>query len=184
MKDETQLRRLFPFEGLCLTAQDLKDEQDYHRQNLSRYVLYLHGHGIVQGLQVELNQKRKKYSAVIQAGFGITRMGQGVRLADPVVVPLKFPRRMANTSLAVSRRVIDETEMRPISIRVTSTGSNTRELCPECTPSEEDQPDAVALCRINVRLGRMVQVLRSPCGSTGRAAESYLKPASWSLSGQ
>ena len=74
MKDEPQLSRLHPFEGLCLTAQDMVDEQSYHRQSLHRHNLFLHGHGIVQGLQVELNQKRKKYSAVIQAGFGITRM--------------------------------------------------------------------------------------------------------------
>ena len=29
------LQRIRPFEGLCLTVQDLLDEQTYHRQNLS-----------------------------------------------------------------------------------------------------------------------------------------------------
>ena len=180
MKDETQLRRLFPFEGLCLTAQDLKDEQDYHRQNLSRHHLYLHGHGIVQGLQVELNQKRKKYSAVIQAGFGITRMGQGVRLADPVVVPLEVPKTDGEYILWLFHvESSDETEMRPIFDTSDTRPARIRESCaPRMHPSEEDQPDAVALCRINVRLGRMVQVLLPVprAGRQERAAESYLKP--------
>ena len=51
-------------------------------------------------------------------------------------------------------------------------------LLPRLHAIEEEQKDAVALCRINVRLGRMVQV-RLPvprCGRQARAAESYLKP--------
>ena len=59
------LIRLNPFEGLCLTSEDLYAEQLYHRRNLHRHALFMHGYGIVQGLQVELEQKRKKYTAVI-----------------------------------------------------------------------------------------------------------------------
>ena len=44
------LQRLNPFEGLCLTAEDLSDEQSYHRQSLQIHRLRLHGYGIVQGL--------------------------------------------------------------------------------------------------------------------------------------
>ena len=73
---DLNLTRLRPFEGLCLTADDLLDEQTYHRSNNHRHNLYMHGHGIVQGLQVEIGQARKKYSAVIEAGFGVTQMGQ------------------------------------------------------------------------------------------------------------
>src|SRR5262249_40230338 len=62
------LRRLNPYEGLCLTAQDLADEQFYHRRALQRHALYMHGFGVVQGLQVELEQRRKKYTAVVKAG--------------------------------------------------------------------------------------------------------------------
>ena len=72
MSTDEPLRRLKPFEGLCLTAMDVLAEQTYHRRNLQRHNLYLHGHGIVQGLQVELQQKKKKYNAIIQAGFGLS----------------------------------------------------------------------------------------------------------------
>jgi hypothetical protein len=180
MKDESQLRRLHPFEGLCLTAQDMVDEQAYHRQNLHRHNLFLHGHGIVQGLQVELNQKRKKYTAVVQAGFGITRMGQGVRLSEPVAVPLEVPKKDGEYMLWLFHvESPDESDMRPVFDSSDTRPSRTRESCaPRLHPGDEDQADAVALCRINVRLGRMVQVLLPVprAGRQSRAAESYLKP--------
>ena len=92
MSDQN-LTRLRPFEGLCLTADDLLDEQAYHRANNHRHNLFMHGHGIVQGLQVELGQARKKYSAVIEAGFGVTQMGQGVLLSDAAKVPSRCRRK-------------------------------------------------------------------------------------------
>ena len=47
----------------------------------------------VQGLQVELSQARKKYSAVIEAGICVTQMGQGVLLSDAAKVPLEVPKK-------------------------------------------------------------------------------------------
>ena len=180
MSKDQLLRRMRPFEGLCLTARDLEDEQTYHRRNLHRHNLYLHGHGIVQGLQVELQQKGKRYVAIIQAGFGITRMGQQVRLSEAVAVQLEVPRKdgeymlwLFHVEAAVEddgRPVFDTSETKPARIL--------ESVAPRLHPIEEEQVDAVALCRINVRLGRMVQV-RLPvprCGRQSRAAESYLKP--------
>jgi hypothetical protein len=177
---EQNLTRLRPFEGLCLTSDDLLDEQEYHRSNHHRHNLYMHGHGIVQGLQVEIGQKRKKYSGVIEAGFGVTRMGQGVLLSEPVSVPLEVPKKdgeymlwLFHVEAAVEddgRPVFDTSETKPARIL--------ESVAPRLHPIEEEQVDAVALCRINVRLGRMVQV-RLPvprCGRQARAAESYLKP--------
>ena len=48
MSFEHTLKRLHPFEGLCLTAADLADEQLYHRRTLHRHSLFLHGFGVVQ----------------------------------------------------------------------------------------------------------------------------------------
>ena len=179
MSDEN-LTRLQPFEGLALTADDLLDEQNYHRANNHRHNLYMHGHGIVQGLQVEITQARKKYSAVIEAGFGVTEMGQGVLLNEPVKVPLEVPKKDGEYMLWLfhveapqedkSRPVFDTSENRPARVR--------ESVAPRLHPIDDSQSDAVALCRINVRLGRMVQV-RLPvprCGRQSRAAESYLKP--------
>lgn len=177
---EHNLIRLRPFEGLCLTANDLLDEQNYQRANRQRHNLYMHGHGIVQGLQVEIGQARKKYSAVIESGYGITGMGQGVLLPEPVKVPLEVPKKDGEYMLwlfhvesavdGAARPVFDTAE--------TQASRIAESVAPRLHPIEDEQPDAVALCRINVRLGRMVQV-RLPvprCGRQSRAAESYLKP--------
>ena len=75
------LSRLRPFEGLCMTANDFVAEQNYHRQNLYRHAVQLHGYGIVQGLSVKLQQRKGGYIATIDGGYGITRRGQGVHLS-------------------------------------------------------------------------------------------------------
>ena len=179
MSDQN-LTRLRPFEGLCLTADDLVDEQTYHRSNNHRHNLFMHGHGIVQGLQVEISQARKKYSAVIEAGFGVTQMGQGVLLADAVKVPLEVPKKDGEYMLWLFHVEAPlEDDSRPVFDTSDSKSSRVEEsVAPRLHPIDENQADAVALCRINVRLGRMVQV-RLPvprCGRQARAAESYLKP--------
>jgi hypothetical protein len=180
MANDQQLRRMNPFEGLCLTANDLLDEQVYHRSNLQRHNLYMHGHGIVQGLQVELEQKRKKYTAVIQAGFGVTRMGQGVLLPEAAAVPLEVPKKDGEYMLWLFHvEGPDESDQRTIFDTADKVAARIREGCaPRLHALDEEQRDAVALCRINVRLGRMVQVLLPVprAGRQARAAESYLKP--------
>ncbi|MEZ4239432.1 MAG: hypothetical protein R3F59_25400 [Myxococcota bacterium] len=180
MSFEHSLRRLNPFEGLCLTAQDLADEQLYHRRALNRHSLYMHGFGIVQGLQVELEQRKKKYTAVIKSGYGLTREGQGVHLRQDVIVPLEVPRQDGEYLLwlfhierpdeETARPVFDTADQREARIL--------EDVAPRLLTADEEHPNAVALCRINVRLGRMVQVqLPVPrAGRQIRAAESYLKP--------
>lgn len=180
MKNDEMLRRLLPFEGLCITARDLLDEQTYHRRNIQRHNLFLHGHGIVWGLQVELEQKRKNYVAVIQAGYGITRLGQGVYLPEPVAVPLEVPKKDGEYMLWLFHvESPDDSDLRPIFDTNDKREARIKESCaPALHPMEKDQADAVALTRINVRLGRMVQVLLPVprAGRQARAAESYLKP--------
>lgn len=174
------LRRLRPFEGLCLTSKDLQDEQTYHRKSLHRHNLFLHGHGIVQGLQVELQQKKTRYNAIIQAGYGITRMGQGVNLPEPVAVPLEVPKKDGEYMLwLVHAEAPDDGDVRSVFDTSEKQEARVKETCaPRLHAVDEDQADGVALCRINVRLGRMVQVLLPVprAGRQSRAAESYLKP--------
>ena len=174
------LRRLNPFEGLCLTSRDLLDEQTYHRKSLHRHTLYLHGHGIVQGLQVELEKRKTKYVAILQAGYGITRMGQGVALTEPGAVPLEVPKKDGEYMLWLFHvEGADDDSQRPVFDTTETKETRIREFCaPRLHPAEEDHPDAVALTRVNVRLGRMIQVLLPVprAGRQVRAAESYLKP--------
>ena len=179
MKDES-LRRLLPFEGLCITATDLLDDQTYHRQNLSRHNLFLHGFGIVQGLQVELEQRGQGYVAIIQAGFGVTRMGQGVNLTEAAAVTLEVPKKDGEYMLWLFHtEAPDEADVRTVFDTNERKPARVREACaPRLHAMDEEQVDAVALTRINVRLGRMVQVLLPVprAGRQSRAAESYLKP--------
>ncbi|MBX2797759.1 MAG: hypothetical protein KTR31_08830 [Myxococcales bacterium] len=174
------LRRLNPFEGLALTAQDLADEQTYHRRSLQRHALFMHGFGVVQGLQVDLEQQKKKYTAMVKSGFGITAQGQGVHLPQDVVVPLEVPKQDGEYILWLfhierpdsdaQRPVFDTSDLREARVL--------EEVTPRLLPASEEHADAVALTRLNVRLGRLVQVqLPVPrAGRQIRAAESYLKP--------
>jgi hypothetical protein len=179
-KDLFQLSRLRPFEGLALTAKDLEDEQIYHRRNLMRHAFYMHGHGIVQGLKVELEQRKDKYVAIIQAGYGITRNGQGVLLSEAGAVPLEIPRQDGEYLLWLFHvETPDGDSRRPVFDMNEKKEARTKEFAaPRLHPVEEDHADAIALTRINVRLGRMVQVLLPVprAGRQARAAESYLKP--------
>ena len=180
MSNDQLLRRLAPFEGLCLTSRDLLDEQTYHRKSLHRHNLYLHGHGIVQGLQVELEQRKSNYVAIIQAGFGVTRIGQGILLNEAVGVPLEVPKKDGEYMLWLFHvEAPDEADMRTVFDTSEQKSARVKEaVAPRLHAIDQDQPDAVALCRINVRLGRMVQVLLPVprAGRQSRAAESYLKP--------
>lgn len=180
MSFELTLKRMNPFEGLCLTASDLLDEQVYHRRNLMRHSLFLHGFGVVQGLQVELEQKKKQYVAIIKAGYGITQDGQGVHLRQDVAVPLEVPQSDGEYILWLFHiERPDPESTRPVYDTAETRESRVLEsAAPRLHPAEEDHRDAVALCRINVRLGRMVKVqLPVPrAGRRERAAESYLKP--------
>ena len=87
------LKRLRPFEGLCVTAQDLSSEQQYHRNSMARHSLNMHGFGIVQGLVVDIQHRKKSYYAVIDAGYGITQTGQGVQLSESKACKLELPPR-------------------------------------------------------------------------------------------
>ena len=180
MSFEHTLRRMNPFEGLCLTAGDLADEQLYHRRSLQRHALFLHGFGIVQGLQVELEQKSRNYLAVIKSGYGITAEGQGVQLMHDVAVPLEVPKQDGEYMLWLFHiERPDADAMRPVYDTQEQRESRVLELsAPRLHPADEEHRDGIALARINVRLGRMVQVqLPVPrAGRRSRAAESYLKP--------
>jgi hypothetical protein len=175
-----QLRRLSPFEGLCLTANDLLDEQLYHRRMLQRHALFLHGFGVVQGLQVDLEQDQKRYVALIKSGYGITAQGQGVQLMSDVRVPLEVPKTDGEYMMWLFHvEAPDADSMRPLYDTNDLRPSRVVEsAAPRLYPIEDEHLDGIALCRITVRLGRMVQVqLPVPrAGRVARAAESYLKP--------
>ena len=106
--------------------------------------------------------------------------GQGVQLRQDVAVPLEVPKQDGEYMLWLFHVEQPDTEARrPVFDTNDLREGRINESCaPRLHPVEEEHPDAVALSRINVRLGRMVQVqLPVPrAGRAARAAESYLKP--------
>lgn len=180
MSSDDELVRLNPFEGLCLTAADLVTEQRYHRESRHRHTRFLHGNGVVQGLQVEILQTLDRYEAVIRAGYGITAKGQGVHLPADHTMPLEVPRNDGAYVLWLeSQERPDPDSRRPVFDTDDGRDARIREVvAPTLRPAAEDLPDGVALTRVEVRLGRMTQI-RLPvprAGRVARAAESYLKP--------
>jgi hypothetical protein len=79
--------RLFYATGTMLNADDLIDEQAYHRGQLARALRYLHGTGTVAGLRVEFADATEE--VVVQPGMAIDRVGR------VVVVPRKACIRVA-----------------------------------------------------------------------------------------
>lgn len=181
MAHDDDLRRLMPFEGLCLTAADLLAEQQYHRANLARHARFLAGHGVVQGLSVELEQRLDRYVARIRAGYGLTAEGLGVHLPSDAVVPLEEQAADGDYLLWLVREErLDPDSVRPV-FDTTDGMMSARVIeavVPRLLPAEEDERRGVALARIRVRLGRMTR-LHAPvprAGRVARAAESALKP--------
>jgi len=174
------LKRLRPFEGLCITAQDLASEQRYHRNNMARHSLNLNGYGIVQGLVVDIQHRNNSYYAVIDAGYGITQKGQGVQLSESKACRLELPPRDGVYFLWLFHvESQDQSDMRPVFDTHKKESARMIESCAPRLHSEgEEYDDAVLLCQINVYMGRMSQV-QTPVPRAGRqqrAAESYLKP--------
>lgn len=174
------LSRLNPFEGLCLTSQDLLDEQTYHRQSLQQHHHNLHGYGIVHGLQVELSGKKKGYLATIQSGFGIAQNGSGVHVPYNIECMLDKPSSDGLYVLwLILLEVEDQAELRQVfdtaqqhSARIVD------QVVVKLVPDGETFNNGIQLRRIQNRMGRMSS-LSDPvprAGRTERAAESYLKP--------
>jgi hypothetical protein len=181
MPFDDDLVRLRPFEGLCLTAEDLLAEQRYHQRSLQRHARFLSGHGVVQGLGVEIEQKLDRYEARIQTGYGLTAEGQGVHLPQDLQVRLEEQQSDGEYMLWLVREdQEDETSVRPVfdtTDRMVSARIQ-EQVVVRLLPAQIDVPHGVALARIRVRLGRMAR-LNVPvprAGRVARAAESSLKP--------
>lgn len=67
------------FDGMLLTGEDLRTEQEYCRR--MRYLHNrLHGHGVVEGLEVSVDGHTRQVS--VSPGWAIDRRGREVILAD------------------------------------------------------------------------------------------------------
>lgn len=76
--------RLHFFTGKLLTAEDLQREQDYHRDQARLHNRFLHGWGVVNGLQVSLDQG----AVVVSPGLALDCAGNELILPCEERIPL------------------------------------------------------------------------------------------------
>jgi hypothetical protein len=74
------------FPGRLLTADDLREEQEYHREKHRRLLQMLHGSGVVDGLEVDVASDGATIS--IEPGVAIDGYGREIILDDMVVLPI------------------------------------------------------------------------------------------------
>jgi hypothetical protein len=74
------------FQGRLLTAEDLREEQEYHREKHRRHLQMLHGFGVVDGLDVDVASDGA--TIAIEPGLAIDRYGREIVLDDVIVIPI------------------------------------------------------------------------------------------------
>ena len=75
-------KRMRPFEGMCLSDIDLRDEQDYNLWKRRLHNIYLHGTGVVHGLKPEVVQTAEGDCIEISEGYAIDLDGQDIVVPD------------------------------------------------------------------------------------------------------
>lgn len=82
------LSRLSYSTGQLLTAADLQDEQAYWRQRASRHLRFLHGWGVVAGMQVQIQPSTSGLQLRVQPGLAIDCAGNELALGHEVLLAL------------------------------------------------------------------------------------------------
>lgn len=94
---KTRTDRLHYASGELLGADDFSVEQTYHRRQLARALLLLHGSGTIAGLRVDLKPQAdprnpnelQEVELMVQPGLAIDRAGRLIEVARPHCLRLK-----------------------------------------------------------------------------------------------
>jgi len=81
-------KRVHYFFGQLLTADDLQDEQQYHRRMRYLHNRMLHGPGVVNGLKLGITKTDSATSVVVSPGFALDAEGREMVLHSPVNLEL------------------------------------------------------------------------------------------------
>jgi hypothetical protein len=98
------------FFGQVIGVDDLEQEQLYHREKARRHNRFLHGWGIVHGLDVHASTHRPR-EVTISPGYALDRRGEEIVISESVAVDLSG--HAAGTTLYVAVRY-DERLERPV----------------------------------------------------------------------
>lgn len=78
------LQRVHFFAGQLLTAEDLRAEQEYVLERLRRHNRWLHGWGVVAGLELAVDDER----VVVEAGLALDCRGNEIVVEDRTTLAL------------------------------------------------------------------------------------------------
>ena len=81
-------QRVNYFDGQLLAAGDFRQEQTYFRARLRRRNRFLHGAGIVSGLQVSVGKDNQGQNVTVQPGFALDPHGEELEVCLPRLLPL------------------------------------------------------------------------------------------------
>jgi hypothetical protein len=100
-KETAPLRRPDFFSGRLLDAATLQREQEYQREKLRRYILAVHGCGIVWGLSVSVDATSDPAASRVIVAPGVAIDNRGEQLALPCGASLAAPKDRDETYVAV-----------------------------------------------------------------------------------
>ena len=115
------LKRNRCFWGKLLTAEDLELEQEYFREKLKRHNRYLHGFGVVFGLEVS----KSGNGVVISPGLAIDCQGNEIVVPEPLEQALPNPDVDGTLFLSISY-IEKETDAVPAVVPNSSMMENSR----------------------------------------------------------
>jgi hypothetical protein len=88
------LKRVHYFHGKILSAEDFTDEQEYLLEKFRRHNRYLHGYGVVNGLEVFVSGNLSDgFKVVISPGYAIDPLGR------EIVIPALHQEAIALTEM-------------------------------------------------------------------------------------
>jgi hypothetical protein len=99
----TGLKRVRYVDGQLLSAEDLRAEQDYHRERARRHNRLAHGAGVVHGLEVTVVPGANGPGVRVSPGFAIDPDGNEVDLCEAAGLLLPA----TATRVAVSVRYVE-----------------------------------------------------------------------------
>ncbi len=91
------------FDGQLLSTADFQTEQDYVRGRFRRLHRWLHGWGIVGGLEVSVDQG----GIVVAPGLAIDCLGNEIEVERPTSVPLPAGGKASHLTLAYTEHAVD-----------------------------------------------------------------------------
>lgn len=144
-ESDSGVKRVRYFTGQLLSASDLQTEQQYFRDKLRRHNRFLHGHGVVAGLDLSVSQEGTSSCVVVSPGYGISPEGEELVLKKPLELKIDARRSPQYVTLRYA-----EVETDPVPTRDLdgSTPSRIEERVMACIVAEPENSGGVTVGRI------------------------------------